>query len=64
MFYSEIIVRIHFEKEDRERLKSALNVLEEIAEAFEKAGGNTEMSENYVRGAAHVLDEILREEDF
>lgn len=64
MIISETVVKFSYDREDRVRIQNAINVLEEVTDAFQKAGGHTETEKGLLTGAAHVLDEILRYETF
>lgn len=64
MITSEMRVKINIDREDREQIKAAANTLESIIEAFSKAGSHTETETTQLKGAVHILDEILRDETF
>lgn len=64
MISSDIVTIISFDKEDEARLKDTTEVLEEILQAFRKAGTGNEMNCNYLAAVLHIINEIERGETF
>lgn len=64
MIGSDIVTIITFNKEDEARIKEAREVLEEILQAFRKAGTGNEMNCNYLAAVLHLINEIERGETF
>lgn len=64
MINSDIVTIISFDKEDEIRLKDTTEVLEEILQAFRKAGTGNEMNCNYLAAVLHLINEIERGETF
>lgn len=59
MFYGEQEIKITFDAEDKERIKDAICVLEEVKSAFEKVGGYTSVEEEGLSHASHILSCVL-----
>lgn len=64
MITSETRVKINIDRDDREQIKAAANTLESIIDAFSKAGSHNETELTLLKGAVHILDEVLRDETF
>lgn len=65
MFDVEIRTMIIYNsKEDETALKCTRDTLEKLASLFLKAGNGCEEEIKLLTGAAHTVDEILREETF
>lgn len=64
MIISELWIIINLEnEEDRNKVKATYNTLEEILDAFNKAGGR-EAEKNKLRGAMMLLTQILDGQQF
>ena len=61
---SDIVTIISFDKEDEIRLKDTTEVLEEILQAFQKAGTGNKINCNYLAAVLHLINEIERGETF
>ncbi len=64
MISSEIITIITFDDEGKKRIKEARETLEEIEDAFQKAGTGNETNCEYLTAVCHLLNEIERGETF
>lgn len=68
MFTSDIKVKIDFdirpESKDPEKLSTAIFVLQNVREAFEKAGTCCKMEVDILKDAEKILDKVDRGEVF
>lgn len=64
MISSDLVVMITFNEEDRLRIREARRTLEEILDAFNKAGGHNDTEGEDLTATIHILNEIERGETF
>ena len=59
MIQSEAVITITFNEEDKNRIENASKTLNEIVEAFEKAGSYTAGYEQELNNVIIILNQIL-----
>ena len=64
MISSDSVVIITFNEEDRLRIREARRTLEEILDAFNKAGGYNDTEGEDLTATIHILNKIERGETF
>lgn len=64
MISSDVVTIITFNEEDQKRIIEARETLEQIKDAFQKAGTGNETNCEYLTAVCHLLNEIERDETF